>query len=650
MARVSATPEALRGWAATARSADLQLSLPPFALGGAMYWFLSHTNEFVPALDEGLPDRMRAHTEHNRSLVAFTVAVADAFEDLDAVDADGVSTVEEADLTPVVDAWRRAHDDAFGDAEAIRAALDSGDEAALIEALRVAEERSDEGVDETYSAMVILYLGEAGIDDVLGSVDRHYFTVPRGGGQADLIDPLAVLFGAATRSGNVGVMDIATGYLRQAQSEREGRHDNALARGETFIYHEPGLSRLADLLSAGVADPSFTAEAADTILDLPTSPRFDPDARNVDIALDALARNDEAAHEYTTSDDPRLRPLTERLDQLLHPMRLTLSSGRGDVPVHETTLHAAVEAIAERSAAVLQAGLADWPARDGDPALTPAVDHPAADQAAAAMAEIARLLPDSGATLGYSGDVTVLTDRLASITANTWMQDRLVRGATLNTNEDFDGPPGAPITMQELVELNKELIEAGGSAPATLQAGVVAYTDYQVAGLLADGIDNVEELASNDSSTPDIDGNHIPELNAVGGSVAALAEAHQQLAGDELTRQQRANEWFGAASGTTFRGLGTAIPGPVGIAFSVGAPLLTQTLGEVVHGTPTLDGSIDSQQVRLSTGSLFGDVDAMLAEDARFDGLGESDREAVARHITGLVFDAVTDSRVDADE
>ncbi len=647
MASVSAVPEALRQWAAAAQFADNRLIMPPIVVGGAMYGLLARSSEFVPAVDEGLPDRLRAHAEHNGSLAAFVVAVADAFEDLDAAGADGISTVDEGALNPVIDSWRRAHSEAFRDAEAIRAALDRGDEDALAEALRVAEARSDGGLDESYSAMVIMHLGRNGIERVLDEVDRQrHSTLPERGQQAALIDPLAVLFGAATRSQNIGVMNIAYELLWAAQSNNQERRD---MDGQRWA-DEVGRSQLADLLSAGTAEPVFTAEAADTLLDLTGPPLDDDDERHLVIALDALGRNPEAAHHYTTADQTQMRPLTDRLEQLLQPVHQTLMSRPGGIARDTEELWAASEAMAARSATVLQAGLADWPARGGDPALTPSVVNPAADRAASATAEIARLLPETRSPNGITGESTVLTDRLASITSNTWMQDRLVRGATLGTGGDIDGPPGAPITMEELVNLNKELVDYGGAAPRTLQDGVVAYTDYQVAGLLADGIDNVDELASNDTSTPDIDGNHLPDLNAAGGSVAALAEAHQRLAEDDVAREERANSWFDAASGSTFRGLGTAIPGPIGIGFSVGAPLLSQTLGEIVHGTPTLDGSIDSQQVRLSTGSLLGDVDAMLTEDPRFAALGDSDRRAVAQQVTDTVFDAITDSRVDADK
>lgn len=538
--------------------------------------------------------------------------------------------------------WRRANDDAFGDAAAIRAAVDAGDEDALRAALRAAEERSEGGTDETYSAMLVTYLGIDGIEGVLGAIDRvRHSTMPERGEQEDLIDPMAVLFGAATRSQSPEVMDIAYELLLAALHDTLDRHD---AYGEVMA-DETGRANLADLLSAGTADPWFTAEAADTLLNLPGPPTDDGDERHLVIALDALARNGQAAHFYTTAADGALRPLEERLDQLLHPTHQTVGVYPGGISRDSDEWWAESEAMAERSADVLQAGLADWPARAGDPALTPAVANAEADAAAAAMAHIARLLPDASAPNGITGEASVLTDRVASITATTWMQDRLVRGAALGTDGDIDGPPGAPISMQELVDLHKVLIDAGGDAAETLRTGVVAYTDHQVAAVVADGFDNVEELAAGTTSTPDINGNHLPDLAAAGASIAALAEAHQQLSDDAGAAEAQANGWFDAASGSVFRGIGTVFT-PV----AVGAPLLTEALGEIVHGTPDVDGTVDSQQVRLSTGALLGDTDLLIALDPRFDGLDAEARRALAQHVTDSVFDAVTDGRVDADQ
>ncbi|MGH9185730.1 MAG: hypothetical protein ACRD0U_07960 [Acidimicrobiales bacterium] len=640
MADCRCRPRVLADFYTNANAADGALGQVATDLETAYSGFYGACSDFVPLL--GAPYSSIRHMQaSNNTLSGFALDVANAFIaadgghlDVNTMGRDFEMTGDSAEIearVPEVSADRvRAERDHL----AIAHALDTDDEEALREAMRVALGHSANGDNEAYSATLVILLGKDNIDRVLDSVDYESgMYVPRtldAHDVATIAQPMAIIVQSATRSGNHQAAEIAEGYISEA---REVESNNVMYRGDRFDPPEPR-RRLGLLLTAGIGAGDWVARAADVMLMGEGAGNSTETVYFNEVALRAVGANDEASHLYLTSDD-LISPHHERLVELLNAdVQLTAGPARyggGGIGEHGRAFN-------QLAGEVLESGLVQYPERFGDPLTTPAVSAEAA-RAASVYAEIVNMVAhdEDGNPFDRGGENDdPLRDSLARIGSSTWMMDRMARDAA-GTIVELAEPatPAVIASVETLDDFYSELINSD-EARRTLEVGSVAYLNASIGQTVAAmNSDLVRQALAMSGEVPIPEGT-FPAVEGAAAQVAALARA---INGNELTAADAENEaarWYGTLTESVTSGAG-AIP-VFAIPSALLSPLTNTAITEFLAAPAETPGAGGVFVVQ-AAGEMSAAIHAALMADPRFADLPPDLRQdavyAVYEHVTG---------------
>ncbi|MGH9184534.1 MAG: hypothetical protein ACRD0U_01760 [Acidimicrobiales bacterium] len=622
-------PRVLADFYTNATTADNALGQVAADLENAYHRFFAACSDFVPALGVPYRDLRKLQTD-NLSVNGFALDVANAFIaaggghiDINTIGPEvelrGDSAAIEARV-PEVSADRvRAEQDR----QAIEHALDVDDDDALRDALGVALEHSGNGENEAYAATLVILLGKDDIDRVLdrvGYVSEMY--APRQLDEEDITTiavPMAVILQSATRSGNPQALEIANGYLTEA---RRLEPRSAMYAGYLFDPPEPR-RRLGLLLTAGVGDANWVAEAADVML-------LGDGARNSretvyfnEVALRALGANDEASYIYLTSDE-----LTSTQDERLTEMLNAGTQLSGGPAFYGEVTEPGAE-FNVLAGAVLESGLVQYPERFGDPLTTPAVADEAA-QAAEVYADIVNIVGNDadGSPFGgtYDEGDDPLRNSLARIGSSTWMMDRMALDAG---NAERPGSPDLIASVEVLDDFYTELI-GSDDARRALELGSVAYVNSSMTEVVATMNPELVLAALGEHGEVPIPSEVRRAFDGPAAQVTALARA---INGEEITAADAQNasaSWFGAlAEGVT----GAVGVGPLSVPSALLAPLTSTGVSSWLEAPAETAGAGGTLVVD-TTHQTEAALHAILQRDPRFSHLPLADRQVIVDELS----------------